>query len=77
MATPSICSNPLVYEFIIPFDIKLIDVQTLAKVQLSKLDLHPDFKTADKVSVSNILLTSLYDGSGRSIDPKYLHALNP
>lgn len=52
-----------------PFDIQLQDVAQVVSGQLSKIDLQPNFTNSEKVKVSDMIMTSVYDGSKRVIDP--------
>ncbi len=66
--------NTFVIEIIKPFDMPVGDLKTAALNQFSRNDFKTNNFTGDSVDVSKLIYKTIYNGSGRIVDPSYIHA---
>lgn len=63
--------NTFVTEVIKPFDMPVDDFKIAALNQLSRNDFRTNNFAGDNVTVSKLVYKTIYNGSGRIIDPEY------
>lgn len=62
--------QPLITEFIVPFDLPVNDLNAAASNQLSRNEFKTNTFKTDNVTVSKLTFKSIYNGKNRIIDPK-------
>ncbi len=61
-----------VTEMIVPFDIPTEDLSEAVSTQLSRNDFRTNNFTTDSVEVSKLIYKTHYNGSNRTVDPRYI-----